>query len=789
MKRLRFVLLLLSVLAFAAGYQSYLTKTFTATGTSISIRQLGTIGYHQISWTKTGTVTGCTIAVDSSPDNSTWTAGGIITGQTCTTNGQSAVTAASANYIRLNMTAFTGTGSVLIVYKGYVNNPSGSGSSFYQTVQSAGTPLTQQPALNFGTGFTCSNDGANNRTDCTVTPSGGSVPNPGANGLVNCTGTACSTSAVVTAPSGAIVGTTDVQALTHKDLTDATNTFPTLNQNTTGTAANLSGTQTQNQVYASPNGSSGVGGFRALVAADVPTLNQNTTGSAAKWTTARALAGNNVDGSAAVPFANKFLVQGTADAGLSGAQFLGALGTGLMKNTSTTGVVSIATAADVDTLYTGTGKCYLFKGTSPGSNDGCDTPPGAAAGSQYAVQYSSDGIGTFAGVTVPSANGDYVIRYHVVSSAAVAPTAVQVGVGSRSITGSSTTALVAFGDANNLLYHDQAATGTATVTLPTATTLGNANFAFKYCNNSPQTDTITPATWSIQADNNAAASTLNVAPGVCYFISVDANSSTQWHASGSTVASASGANAALSNLSSVAINTALLPGAAGVDLGSTTKPFRNIFWYGSGTFATTYFEFIGTPTSTRQVTFQDASGTVPYLGTAQSWTALQTFGTNISIGNINLGTPTAVTLTNGTGLPGSGLTNNSVTATQLAAQYSKGSCTEAWGGTGTAFALTSGDDAVANNSCFNDSGVTRTITAVKCRSSAASNTTTVNPTFGSDGTGTTILSGALTCGSSYAYSSSGTVSNASWTTGAGIRPAMAGTLTGTSVSMIVEYTF
>jgi hypothetical protein len=138
---------------------------------------------------------------------------------------------------------------------------------------------------------------------------------------------------------------------------------------------------------------------------------------------------------------------------------------------------------------------------------------------------------------------------------------------------------------------------------------------------------------------------------------------------------------------------------------------------------------------------------------------------------------------------GADMANNTVTATQLAAQYSKGSCTEAWGGSGTSFALTSGDDAVSNNTCYNDSGVTRTITAVKCRSSVGSNTTTVNPTMGSAGTGTTILSGALTCGSSYAYSSSGTVSSASWTTGTGITPAMGGTLTGTSIAMIVEYTY
>ena len=36
-----------------------------------------------------------------------------------------------------------------------------------------------------------------------------------------------------------VVGTTAVQTVTHKDLSSATNTFPTLNQNTTGSAATL----------------------------------------------------------------------------------------------------------------------------------------------------------------------------------------------------------------------------------------------------------------------------------------------------------------------------------------------------------------------------------------------------------------------------------------------------------------------------------------------------------------------------------------------------------------------
>lgn len=72
------------------------------------------------------------------------------------------------------------------------------------------------------------------------------------------------------------------------------------------------------------------------------TGNADTATTAAAWTNARNLAGNSVNGSANVPFANKFIVQGTADTGLSAAQFLGALATGLVKNTTTTGILSIA---------------------------------------------------------------------------------------------------------------------------------------------------------------------------------------------------------------------------------------------------------------------------------------------------------------------------------------------------------------------------------------------------------------------------------------------------------------
>jgi len=67
-----------------------------------------------------------------------------------------------------------------------------------------------------------------------------------------------------------------------------------------GDTQNPYASKTANFILAAPNGSAGVPTFRAVVAADIPTLNQNTTGSAATLTTTRAIYGNNFDGSAAL---------------------------------------------------------------------------------------------------------------------------------------------------------------------------------------------------------------------------------------------------------------------------------------------------------------------------------------------------------------------------------------------------------------------------------------------------------------------------------------------------------
>lgn len=97
-------------------------------------------------------------------------------------------------------------------------------------------------------------------------------------------------------------------------------------------------------------------------------------------------------------------------------------------------------------------------------------------------------------------------------------------------------------------------------------------------------------------------------------------------------AGGTGATTALDNLASVAINAALIPAsAAGLDFGSTTKPWKDIWLAGSsGTPGTNQFKITGASTSgVRTITLPDASGTLVYgggpLGTPSSGT-----GTNIT---------------------------------------------------------------------------------------------------------------------------------------------------------------
>jgi hypothetical protein len=73
-----------------------------------------------------------------------------------------------------------------------------------------------------------------------------------------------------------------------------------------------------------------------------------------------------------------------------------------------------------------------------------------------------------------------------------------------------------------------------------------------------------------------------------------------------------GANTSLSNLTSVAINTSLLPGAAGsIHLGSAALPFGDLYLAGSSaTPGSNNFRVTGSATAARTITLPDATGTV-----------------------------------------------------------------------------------------------------------------------------------------------------------------------------------
>ena len=195
-------------------------------------------------------------------------------------------------------------------------------------VANGGTGTTT-PALVAGTNVTITGTWPNQ----TVNATGGSTVYPGA-GIANSTGSAWGTSYSTTGTGTVLALATSPTLVTpvlgtptSGDFSTGTFTWPTFNQNTTGTAANvtgtvaignggtgqttaaaaitaLSGTQTSGY-YLRSDGTNTL--LAAIVAADVPTLNQNTTGSAGSvantLTISSPLSGTSFNGSAAATIA------------------------------------------------------------------------------------------------------------------------------------------------------------------------------------------------------------------------------------------------------------------------------------------------------------------------------------------------------------------------------------------------------------------------------------------------------------------------------------------------------
>ncbi len=130
-------------------------------------------------------------------------------------------------------------------------------------------------------------------------------------------------------------------------------------------------------------------------------------------------------------------------------------------------------------------------------------------------------------LTPASTDGLWFLQENVAAGVHVAPAWAQLGVNPRAVTGTTSTDTILYSD--NEQPVDYTGTVAVAVTLPTATTLGNAAFSTLIENDQATNSvTITPTTWTIGAPGATGTSSLVVAAKQRCRISIDPTSSTNW---------------------------------------------------------------------------------------------------------------------------------------------------------------------------------------------------------------------------------------------------------------------
>lgn len=123
------VLLVAFFLALAfTGAQGQLSQAFSVTGNATPAGAQASLvvagnqaGLYTLTFIPTGTVSTCTVKIQDSSDNSSFTDRGTV--QTCTASGQYNLYVTPTSYVRVNITAQTGTGSVLYNLNATPNTP------------------------------------------------------------------------------------------------------------------------------------------------------------------------------------------------------------------------------------------------------------------------------------------------------------------------------------------------------------------------------------------------------------------------------------------------------------------------------------------------------------------------------------------------------------------------------------------------------------------------------------------------------------------------------------------
>lgn len=266
---------------------------------------------------------------------------------------------------------------------------------------------------------------------------------------------------------------------------------------TSGTLTATLASQTANQFFAAPNGSAGAPTFRAIVAADIPTLNQNTTGTASNVTGTVAIA-NGGTGATTAPNARTNLGATTVGSNLFTLTNPSAV---TFPRFNADNTVSTLTAADFRTAISA-GTVTGVTATSPVASSGGTAPvislssgygdtqnPYASKTANFflAAPNGTAGVPTFRAMVeadVPSltaskiSNFDTQVRTSRLDQMA-APTA-DVGMNNRKITGLATP--VNANDAATKEYVDAATMGIHTHLAARVATTGVLPFSPTYAN-------------------------------------------------------------------------------------------------------------------------------------------------------------------------------------------------------------------------------------------------------------------------------------------------------------------
>jgi hypothetical protein len=335
-------------------------SSVTVNGTAISLGSSGTVTAS--AGTLTGTtlasgVTGSSLTSVGTITSGTWSGSfGAVSGANLTSLTAGNLSGTIPSAVLGNSTLFVGTTAVTL------NRSSGN-------LALTGISSITLPGSTSGTVQIIPTAAAGTGTILTIAATTGTIVTTGDTGTVTSTMMADGTIVNGDINASAAIAVSKLAASTISGVTLGNNLNAlTISSPLSGTSYNGSGavsiglssgygdtqnpfaSKTANHFLAAPNGTAGVPTFRAIVAADIPTLNQNTTGSAATLTTTRTLWGQNFNGSGNVT-GNL-----TSVGDITGTSTLGLYSTttsALNIDSGTTGAINIGTNANAKTITLG----------------------------------------------------------------------------------------------------------------------------------------------------------------------------------------------------------------------------------------------------------------------------------------------------------------------------------------------------------------------------------------------------------------------------------------------------